>query len=401
MRDRFAFYALLLILLLGAGLRVGFSLWRGADEASLQALPDQREYLECAREFGRGGEMRYFDARFGQWIYAARPPGYPMFIWLCGTSVRTVQLAQAGLDALTALAAFLLVKRLGLGRWSLLAAAGVSLNPLLIYFSSLLLTETLYTTLLTWAMVLLVGRQWLGGSLLLSLGVLVKTSGMPLALVLPLAAAATAGLGARRALAIGAVGVVVLVLTLWPWAERNRQVLGERVWLSSNGGITLYDGVHPQATGASDQRFTEALPEVASLGELERDRWFKRAAREAMAQDPMRMLKLAVVKAARTWSPVPLSESFGRRLYVVIGLVWSAPVFLLALAGAVVTLRQGGLVPRGQILLLLLPMLLLTLMHALSVGSLRYRMPVEPLLAVLAAAGVAVLLTRTRRDVRP
>jgi hypothetical protein len=45
-------------------------------------------------------------------------------------------------------------------------------------------------------------------------------------------------------------------------------------------------------------------------------------------------------------------------------------------------------------LFLLVPAIYLTLSHALTVGSLRYRLAAEPMLAVIAAAGV--LTTRSK-----
>jgi len=388
---------LLCILLGGLLLRVAYAAWLPADEKTLGSLPDQAEYLQCARASGAGEKMSYFDPRFGQRVYAARTPGYPLLLRACGSSIRGARLAQALLDTATALGAFVLARRLGLGKWSLLAAAGVALNPLLVYFSSLLLTETLYVCMLTWAMALLAYRRWLPAALLLALGVLVRTSGLPLALLLPPLAALLL-CGWRRALAAAVVSAAVVFAVLLPWAMRNEGVLGQRVWLSTNGGITLYDGVHPAATGASDQRFVSQFSQLAQMTELERDQFFSRLAWEQICGEPGRVLRLALVKAGRTWSPLPLSDSFGRPLYVVAGLAWSLPVFGLALAGVVQALRRkGAALAVGDVGLLLLPMLLFTLMHAISVGSLRYRMPVEPLLAVLAAAALRGLLEQSSR----
>ena len=49
---------------------------------------------------------------------------------------------------------------------------------------------------------------------------------------------------------------------------------------------------------------------------------------------------------------------------------------------------------------LLLPVLLTTLLHMLFVGSVRYRVPVMPMVMVLSAAGVAALIRAlsTRRS---
>jgi hypothetical protein len=52
------------------------------------------------------------------------------------------------------------------------------------------------------------------------------------------------------------------------------------------------------------------------------------------------------------------------------------------------------------VIFLLLPALYFTAVHALSVGSLRYRVPAEPPLAVLAAAGAARVISGRQNEER-
>lgn len=383
------------ILLAGLVLRLGWGFSRTADEQSLAALPDQVEYLQCAREWMSGHDWRFSDPRFDQWIYGSRTPGYPLFLAACGASVRVARVAQALVDISTALAAYLIAQRLGQGRWALVAAGLVALNPFLIYFSSLLLTETLFTAILAWAVYLLLKRRLLGGVALLAMGVLVRPSGLLLPTMMAGAAAWSAGRPIGRAAGWAMVGALATLLVLLPWAMRNQRVLGQWIWTTTNGGITAWDGLQPGATGASDQRFVKAMPQLRLMGELERDEYFRALARQSIRSEPGRALVLAIPKMARTWSPVPLSESFGRGAYVVAGAGYGIPVLILAAVGFFMGLRSSPAM-RRQMLLLLLPLLLLTLMHAFSVGSLRYRMPLEPLLAVAAAVGAAGLVSRWR-----
>src|SRR4051794_16721292 len=82
------------------------------------------------------------------------------------------------------------------------AAAIVAVNPFLIYFSALLLSETLFTAMLAWAMVLMQGSKPraeavgdapgaspLLGGMLLALSVLVRPSAIGLPVVLGIVAA--------------------------------------------------------------------------------------------------------------------------------------------------------------------------------------------------------------------
>jgi 4-amino-4-deoxy-L-arabinose transferase-like glycosyltransferase len=412
----------LLVALLAIALvvRLGWGLSRPADDAAIDLLPDQRGYLDAARNLLRGAGLQFVDPRFGptvdgrptgQTVYATRTPGYPAFVALCGGSVVAVRVVQAFIDTSTVLAIFLLARRFaGEARAApLLAAAAVAFNPFLVYFSALLLTETLYASLLAWAMWLMVSaRVWaagvtplFAGVALLIAGVYVRPSGVALPVLL---AAATVLIDARhtppsrpprrfvvRLLSCASVVLIVGLITvaaLVPWAARNDRVLGRWVWSTSNDGITAYDGFHPRATGKSDQRFLNEMPHVREMGELERSDFFADRAKELVREDPARAAGLAVRKVARTWSPVPLSEEFGRPMYRAAALLFALPFDVLAVAGAV-TLRRR----RAALLFLLLPALYFTAVHALSVGSLRYRVPAEPPLAVLAGLGAARLLS--------
>jgi hypothetical protein len=187
--------------------------------------------------------------------------------------------------------------------------------------------------------------------------------------------------------------VLLTGLVLLPWAYRNRQIMGAWIWTTTNGGITAYDGFNPDATGASDQSFVQQMPELRRLGELGRNEHLTRLARNYARGNPRRVAELAVLKVARTWSPIPLSADYSGLKYRLVGLLFSVPFDLLVITGAVVNVRNGGL-PKAAKVFLLIPAIYFTFVHALSVGSLRYRIPVEPPMALLAASGATTLVGR-------
>jgi 4-amino-4-deoxy-L-arabinose transferase-like glycosyltransferase len=361
------------VLLTALALRAGWGLRQPSDPAGLSALPDQQEYLSLGRNLLAGAGLQFTDARFGQSVWAYRTPGYPLLVAACDADVRTIRLVQAILDSSTVLAVFLLARKWLTVELSLLAAAFVALDPLLIFFSGTILSETLFTAMLVWGIVLLFqGRAtaWAGGAIL-ALAVLVR----PSAILLP----AILGLAANRKIAAAALGMTVLILL--PWAMRNHERLGVWVWTTTNSGITRYDGFHPGATGASDQSFVRVMPQLKHMGEVERSQYLNRLADQFIRDNPAECAKLAILKIARLWSPVPLSMQFSRPLYIMVCLAHSLP--LLGLAIVAVPLPR---LPRKAKLLLLAPALYFTVIHAASVASLRYRVPADPLLAVLAAS---------------
>jgi 4-amino-4-deoxy-L-arabinose transferase-like glycosyltransferase len=402
-----------MVLLAALVLRIGWAGTRPTTSASIDVLPDQGEYLSIADNLLHGRGYQSFDRRFADTVRAFRTPGYPLFVAACGANVRVVRVCQALLDTSTILAVYILAGML-VGRRDgvtpLVAAALVAFNPYLIYFTGLVLSETLFTAMLAWGMALLIlgngGRggsllktlTWLAGGVLLGLSVLVRPSAMGLPIVLGIlstfvnrapasAYQQTQVLPFRWPLPTATTMVVVVLLSLLPWAVRNRAVLGRWIWLDTNAGFTLYDGYNPDADGGSDQTFVTREPELQVLGEVDRSEYLTRKAFAFARSHPGTALGLAVAKLGRMWSPMPLSENFGTTKHRVLALLYSVPFDILLLFG----LLRGNL-PRTAKVFLVVPAIYLSMVHALTVGSLRYRIPVEPVLAILAASAVVALM---------
>jgi len=168
-------------------------------------------------------------------------------------------------------------------------------------------------------------------------------------------------------------------------------VIGEWRWLTTRGGISLYDGLQSGATGASNLAHTKTMPEVRGLSEVQWDRFFRDQAWAAARRDPARVLALAWRKLLRTWSPTPNAQEHRHGLAAAASAAWT--VFVLGLAVIGLWARRRAV---RAWLVLLLPVVLVTLLHMVFVGSVRYRVPTMPLVMVLSAAGLDWLVTRGR-----
>ena len=183
-----------------------------------------------------------------------------------------------------------------------------------------------------------------------------------------------------------------LIVTMTPWWVRNARVCGRFVPTTLQVGASLYDGLNPQATGASNMDLVpgsvEELRQRAASGEVPRDAALEveldyqfRSAAWAFARDnPASVARLAVVKLLRMWNVWPNEPSFAAwpiRLAVLLSYV---PVLVLGVIGAAGTIRRGW-----PYVLCWLPAVYFTALHVIFVSSIRYRQPAMLGLMVLAA----------------
>ena len=388
----------LAIFLLALAARAGFGLYAfPAGGADALQYDDERWYWSMAESYRRG---EGFVGEFGH--RAERMPLYPWFLSLFAETERgpaAARWAQWALGALAASLTYLLARRVRAA--PLLAGLIVAFDPGLTGSASLLLTETLFVTsivalwLIAWPLRRRGGgsaARWLAMGLAACVSVYLRESS--LVFVAALVAYLLVVRRDRRAV-LGAVTVVLMVfVALVPWAYRNSRVIGQWCWLTTRGGISLYDGVRPGATGASDLAAIKDAPEVGGLSEVEWNRYFYRASRQAILDDPVRIVGLVPIKLARTWSPVLHAAEYQSAAIRTIFAAWYVPLYALALLGLWAR-RRDGQVCAG----LLLPAVCVSLLHGVFVGSVRYRLGALPTLAVLAAVGIDYLvgLYRERR----
>lgn len=179
---------------------------------------------------------------------------------------------------------------------------------------------------------------------------------------------------------------------LLPWALRNASVCGHMVYTSLWSGPSLYDGLNPHATGASDMRFLDQEALYGHFSEYEVNEQYKRRAWQFASRNPGRVFGLALAKMGRYLSPGLLASGFSGGYFSLLCWIWYGFFWTLVVTG--VSALRRHLFPLA---LLASPFLLFLLVHMVFVGSVRYRLPVEFPLSVIAAYGMASILHRWRR----
>ena len=199
----------------------------------------------------------------------------------------------------------------------------------------------------------------------------------------------------RRHAALGAAILAGLVLAMAPWWIRNARVTGHFVPTTLQVGASLYDGLSPTATGASQMDFVAPMTEAerrhpAAAGgrpsdcfEYRLDRRMGNAALTWAGAHPGRVAELAAIKLVRLWNIWPNEPHWSAwpiRLVVALSYL---PVLVLGLAGVAGSFRRGW-----PYVLCWLPAAYFTLLHVVFVSSIRYREPAMLALMVLAAGGI-------------
>ena len=183
-----------------------------------------------------------------------RPPLYPAFLALVWALVGTESLvAVRGVQIVLSLFNVLLLYQLGLRifsrRVAFLAAGIFCFYPTLLAFNYLLLTEVLFTFLLTlfvlgYVVLVQTGKISiaLGTGCALGLAALTKSILWPFPILLcPLAFFMLTGSRLGRLRLVGCLFLGYLVI-VGPWAVRNTALQGEFTVVSTMGGITLLMG---------------------------------------------------------------------------------------------------------------------------------------------------------------
>lgn len=398
----------IIVFLLALALRGGWgavSYFRAEDPSVLE-FPDERQYWNMATSLRSGDGLR---DELG--FRATRMPLYPAFLSVFTGFPNGLVIAKGCQWLIGALAAVLaggVASGLFGRRIGLSAALLVAFDPFLIFFSSLLLTETAFIAALTglwWIATPIVVnrraslRRWIGFGLIAALCVYLRES--TLGLVAALVVLLLLRLRLHRRSIVGAAIVVgIVAILLLPWAARNRMVVGEWCWLTTRGGISLYDGVGPSATGASNLGSIKQMPAVEGLTEVQWNGYFLRESFREIRTDPGRVFRLARVKLARLWNPFPNVATHQSSLLRLISAAWNIPIFALAAVGALRLLSTGGHTGVGVALLLVLPAVYFSALHSLFVGSVRYRLGAMPAMEILAAFAALTLAARIREGFR-
>lgn len=401
---------LLIVLLLGLGLRAGFSLC--LKEKSYQ--PDEGVYISLARDllaFGVYGE--------GGVPTADKPPVVPLGLAasfaVFGQRLWVARLINSLLSVLSAWLLYEYGTLLFGGAVGTLAAGIAGVYPFFIYWSGILMSETtaillvvsaLYLTQRVAAKAGAPREAWLAG---LCWGVAVLTRAQNLYCFAALAAWIAVDRLRRRESFPFLAFVLPVVLLAGAWVARNHRLVGS--WtMDTHSGYTMIirtmfydeDNIDTGVAHAALER-QEFYPEAMALSLADRDKYFLRKALEYVRRHPALYLRHCAGNFLQFWRFYPRTDKTvgvvpgtylfqSRNLFVLIALLTEPWLILLGAYGLFLGLREGK-----AVVLPALYILCTSGIHTLVISQMRYRMPVMPLVILFAAFG-AHRLTQAYRE---
>jgi len=391
--------------------------------AGIPCVADECSYLELAETLAEGGGFQPHEGHY--W-----PPGYIAYLAAILASGGNVLVAKAGqvilstllvpltfACAISALRSWSDERRRSAALW---AAALVSFDPTLIAFSHYLWSETLFLPVFLGGLLLAArsGERLRDGvsatapasaaGALLGLACLIKAVPLYLVPLLALWLVRMTGrpgsLGPR--LAAGLLLLATAGAVIAPWTVRNALVHGHLVLIETTGGKNLVRGNNPYAPTNWDlgaYRVTRAIEATGCTQSdlIERDGCLTRAALRYIASHPGQFVADAVTKLADLLNPT----SFAVR-HIRLGVygdwprpIASAAVISIALFNAALmalaVLGWGWAPASPWRSLVLLVVVYICAVHVLTFGMSRFRLPLEPLLAIGSAVAICELRSGT------
>ena len=385
--------------------------------------PDGDTYDQGGWDLATGGWLSDDVTGLPYW-----PPGYPILVGvhyaLGGRHPYLVKLTQIVVIALATWLAFRIAERLSAGPVSLLVGVGMSISLVWLGLAHPLMYETWQALLLLVAIWCLLRAapgwhplSYVGAGAALGTAAVFQDKFLTLVVVL-VGWILWVEKPWRRKLMAGLIVVSVAAVPIAGFALRNEAVYGTTIVLATNHGINVAIGTGPSATGGYVA--APELPEtcrsvVHGRSRAAQDRALTTCSLRAIATEPIRFISLVPAKLARLWSPFTgprfesvnwshpfdpwrlLPEPLASSAFVVaIYALWGATGASLFVLGVLWWWRR---IDRPSLALLLLPIVWLMVVHVVTFGDPRFRIPVLPLIWIFQAGGIwqAIEYAKSRR----
>lgn len=396
------------VVVIALAARVGYCIWTGP-------VTGHREYIIAATRLVEYKSLRsplMVDAESAE-VSGLLPPLYACWVaaiyGLLGAESCAANIVLKMFNALAGAFACGLTFKVAESLWSRragwLAGLIAALNPALIGFTNYIWDTCFFTlgvVLCVWVCILLRTGPvrnsrffWLG--CLLGVVALVNpalTVTYPLLVLFPLW---RRGASARTIWKPVLVAISGWLLVVTPWTIRHWVQLGSLSYVRTGLMLEVWLGATPEADAVGGDVYRNHFPllnpgaarRVTEIGEKAYLKECGEMARRAIAADPARFAKLTFMRTIDHWLGTTLTHA--NTLQTVVPASRQRQLIMLVLAGEAFIVAAGfasGRLRTPQCWWLLSILVLFSLVYLVTHVQVRFRVPVEPLIAVLVAAAL-------------
>jgi len=347
-----------------------FVMWHYPD----QNFPDAVAYKTIGKEIFSGNIITNN-------IYM---PLYPILSYLTGGGQIQI-LVDIVISVMSIWLIFLLSMHLFKDRLTALLSASIgAFYPHFLFYSVSGLTEVFYTFLLLLSFVLFYRKMIVWAIIILILAILVRpTFDLLNPIIVALFVILVHKLNWIKVGKYLGIYLFSYIVIMSPWWAHQYYKYDTFVRLNLGDGVVLYSGNNPlnQSGGGITGVDVDESRFIGISNPVDKNKAQKDAAIEYILSNPGRFLEMAGVKFLRFWRLWPYANEY-QQWYIVAASLLSYGSILLMAIGFV--LRNSKKYFRETLPIFAL-FGYLTLVHMITIGSIRYRFPLEPFLIIFAS----------------
>jgi len=363
---------------------------------------DEGRFIDEAIKFANSGGFYTGDSR--AWEMPLTGVIYGTLYKIFGTKEMLIASARV-LQSLFLIVSALLVYKISLLIFkdkliSTLAFIIVLFYPFFVYYQGLLISETIFITLLLSGFYYIY-RWYENGfkfdkylflaNLFLILSLYSKASMTILPPFLLGGFAFLNRVGFKSSLKIFLISFSIWIAMLSPWWIRNYLLLDRFVLFTTSSGSNLYLGnnssnLYGGCDWACDVNKT-LVAKIRALPEVEEDLAFKKEAVRFIYEHPKRFFELMYLKFKRFYNIEFNNKALRESHFNIIVILSYGSIFILFLISIPLTIKRWRELSAIYILFFYF-----TLLYTVTISSLRYRLPLEPFMIIMASYTLAYFI---------
>ena len=279
---------------------------------------------------------------------------------------------------------------------SIISALIFALYPFSIFYSISALSETLFVFLLLLSILMFYRNDFFYGSLLIILSIYIKpTPDIFAPFLILIFSLVIKKYSFKKSIFHLCIYYTLYILLLSPWWFHNWKKYDGFVRINLSGGYHLYSGNNIKnktggGIGGIDVDHNWSDEDIKYRG-IEFHNKFKKEAYNFIKENPKEFVNLTMIKFLRFWRIYPYTDEYKGTIYKLISTLSYGIILILSIL---------FIFNSKKFLRIISPLLTIifftTAIHCITIASIRYRYPIEPILIIFASYTIYKYLKKTK-----